>query len=50
MRQSRGPMRCTGKFFPALWERRRGVDQCLFAVVMEAYLHGTSTRKVDDPL
>ena len=29
-------------------ERRRRVDQCLFAVVMEAYLHGTSTRKVDD--
>ncbi len=24
------------------------MDQCLFAVVMEAYLHGTSTRKVDD--
>jgi hypothetical protein len=22
------------------------VDQCLFVVVMEAYLHGTSTRKV----
>ena len=38
----------TGSFFPALWERRRRVDQCLFAVVMEAYLHGTSTRKVDD--
>ena len=34
--------------FPALLERRRRVDQCLFAVVMEAYLHGTSTRKVDD--
>jgi len=33
---------------PALLERRRCVDQCLFAVVMEAYLHGTSTRKVDD--
>ena len=33
---------------PALLERRRRVDQCLFAVVMEAYLHGTSTRKVDD--
>jgi putative transposase len=31
-----------------LLERRRRVDQCLFAVVMEAYLHGTSTRKVDD--
>jgi putative transposase len=38
----------TGSFFPALLVRRRRVDQCLFAVVMEAYLHGTSTRKVDD--
>jgi len=37
-----------GTFFPALWERRRRVDQALFAVVMEAYLHGVSTRKVDD--
>ncbi len=35
-------------FFPALLERRRRVDQALFAVVMEAYLHGVSTRKVDD--
>jgi hypothetical protein len=24
------------------------VDQSLFAVIMEAYLHGTSTRRVDD--
>jgi putative transposase len=31
-----------------LLERRRRVDQALFAVVMEAYLHGVSTRKVDD--
>ncbi len=38
----------SGSFFPALLERRRRVDQCLFAVVMQAYLHGTSTRKVDD--
>jgi putative transposase len=38
----------TGSFFPSLWERRRRVDQALFAVVMEAYLHGVSTRKVDD--
>jgi putative transposase len=38
----------TGSFFPSLLERRRRVDQSLFAVVMEAYLHGTSTRKVDD--
>ena len=37
-----------GTFFPAPLERRRHVDQALFAVVMEAYLHGVSTRKVDD--
>ena len=35
-----------GSFFPSLLERRRRVDQSLFAVIMEAYLHGTSTRKV----
>jgi putative transposase len=40
----------TGSFFPSLLERRRRVDQALFAVVMEAYLHGVSTRKVDDPV
>jgi putative transposase len=38
----------SGSFFPSLLERRRRVDQALFAVVMEAYLHGVSTRKVDD--
>ncbi|MEW2331816.1 IS256 family transposase [Micromonospora chersina] len=38
----------TGSFFPSLLERRRRVDQALFAVVMEANLHGVSTRKVDD--
>nr|WP_246609106.1 transposase [Nonomuraea rhizosphaerae] len=38
----------TGLFFPSLLERRRRVDQALFAVVMEAYLHDVSTRKVDD--
>ena len=38
----------SGSFFPVLLERRRRVDQALFAVVMEAYLHGVSTRKVDD--
>ena len=37
-----------GSFFPSLLECRRRVDQALFAVVMEAYLHGVSTRKVDD--
>jgi transposase-like protein len=34
-----------GSFFPSLLERRRRVDQSLFAVIMEAYLHGTSARK-----
>ena len=29
-----------GSFFPSLLERRRRVDQALFAVVMEAYVHG----------
>jgi putative transposase len=38
----------SGLFFPSLLARRRRVDQALFAVVMEAYLHGVSTRKVDD--
>ena len=37
-----------GSFLPSLLERRRRADQSLFAVIMEAYLHGTSTRKVDD--
>src|SRR5674476_613550 len=37
-----------GSFFPSLLERRRRVDKALFAVIMEAYLHGVSTRKVDD--
>lgn len=42
------PKMRAGSFFPSLLERRRRVDQALFAVVMEAYLHGVSTRKVDD--
>lgn len=38
----------TGSFFPSLLERRRRIDRALFAVVMEAYVHGVSTRNVDD--
>jgi transposase-like protein len=38
----------TGSFFPSLLERRRRIDRALFAVVMEAYVHGVSTRSVDD--
>ncbi len=37
-----------GSFFPSLLERRRRIDRALFAVVMEAYVRGISTRKVDD--
>ncbi|BCK66441.1 hypothetical protein Srufu_003940 [Streptomyces libani subsp. rufus] len=38
----------TGSFFPSLLERRRRIDRALFAVVMEAYMHGVSTRSIDD--
>jgi putative transposase len=37
-----------GSFFPSILERRRRIDRATFAVVMEAYVHGVSTRKVDD--
>jgi len=37
-----------GTFFPSLPEPRRRIDRALWAVVMEAYVHGVSTRKVDD--
>lgn len=38
----------SGSFFPALLERRRRIDQALYAVIMEAYVNGVSTRSVDD--
>jgi putative transposase len=38
----------SGSFFPEILERRHRVDRALYAVVMEAYVHGVSTRKVDD--
>jgi putative transposase len=37
-----------GSFFPSLLAPRRRIDVALYAVVMEAYVHGVSTRKVDD--
>ncbi len=37
-----------GSFFPIILEPRRRIDQALYAVVMEAYVHGISTRSVDD--
>jgi putative transposase len=38
----------TGSFFPSLLQPRRRVDKALHAVICEAYVHGVSTRKVDD--
>jgi len=38
----------TGSFFPELLEPRRRVGRALWAVIMTAYITGTSTRKVDD--
>lgn len=37
-----------GTFFPSLLTPRRRIDAALHAVVMEAFVHGVSTRKVDD--
>ena len=42
---SEGPK---GSSFPSVLERRRRIDRASFAVVMETYVHGVSTRKVDD--
>ena len=36
-----------GSFFPELLEPRRRIDRALWAVIMRAYITGTSTRKVD---
>jgi putative transposase len=37
-----------GSFFPSLLRPRRRVDVALHAVVMQAWVEGVSTRKVDD--
>jgi putative transposase len=37
-----------GSFFPSLLSPRRRVDVALHAVVMQAWIEGVSTRKVDD--
>jgi putative transposase len=37
-----------GSYFPSFLEPRRRIDQALYAVVMEAYVKGVSTRSVDD--
>ncbi len=37
----------SGSYLPSILEPRRRVDQALYGVVMEAYVGGISTRKVD---
>jgi putative transposase len=37
----------SGSFFPTILEPRRRIDQALYAVIMEAWVKGVSTRKVD---
>jgi putative transposase len=37
-----------GSFFPSLLEPRRRAERALVSVVQEAYVHGVSTRKVDE--
>ena len=39
--------RSGGAYFPSFLEPRRGCEQAIVAVVMEAYVNGVSTRKVD---
>lgn len=37
-----------GSYFPAFLEPRRTAEKALVAVIQEAYVHGVSTRSVDD--
>jgi putative transposase len=42
------PMVRDSSYFPTLLEPRRKAERALAAVVQEAYVHGVSTRKVDE--
>jgi transposase-like protein len=42
------PKVSAGAYFPSLLEPRRRAEKALHAVVVEAYVNGVSTRKVDD--
>jgi putative transposase len=37
-----------GSYFPSLLEPRKRAEKALLSVVQEAYIHGVSTRKVDE--
>lgn len=38
----------TGSYFPSFLEPRRAAEKALVAVIQEAYVHGVSTRAMDD--
>src|SRR4051812_17955468 len=42
------PRRRRGSYFPVSLEPRRTAEKALTAVIQEAYVHGISTRSVDD--
>jgi transposase-like protein len=42
------PKVTAGSYFPSLLEPRRRAEKALHAVIVEAYVKGVSTRKVDD--
>src|SRR6266702_5083505 len=42
------PKVTAGTYFPSLLEPRRRAEKALHAVIVEAYVKGVSTRKVDD--
>ena len=42
------PKVSAGAYFPSLLEPRRRAEKALHAVIVEAYVKGVSTRKVDD--
>jgi len=39
-----------GSYFPTFLEPRRTAEKAVMAVIQEAYIHGVSTRAVDDPV
>jgi len=41
------PRKRQGSYFPSFLEPRRRCEQAIVAVVLEAYVNGVSTRKVD---
>jgi putative transposase len=41
------PRICRGSYFPSFLEPRRRSEQAIVAVVLEAYVNGVSTWKVD---